>query len=46
MGRGTIDPEFDEFNAWARWVAEYEDIDSPFCAPAEEDADGFRAQEP
>lgn len=34
MGRGpNDDAEFDEFNAWARWVAEHDDLDSPFSAP-------------
>ena len=41
MGRGSNDDaEYDEFDAWARWVADRAEVESPFCGPDDRDADG------
>jgi hypothetical protein len=46
MGRGSnADPDFDEFNSWARWIAEHDDLESPFSGPVDQDADGTATRE-
>ena len=46
MARPTLDdPDFDEFNAWARWVEEHDDVDSPFDGPRERTTRGSNTRE-
>jgi hypothetical protein len=41
MAQPTLDdPEFDEFNAWARWVADRENLAYPSDTPPEWSAGG------
>lgn len=46
MGRGpNLDPEFDEFNSWATWIADH-DGDGAWPEPTDRSDDGAATREP